>query len=147
MQDERPKGIPEGTIQIDPEEGFGPHITEAFLDLYGEYSVFAAATVDLLTWRFVGVLVKADKLPMDFEPPQYGPPEMRKALDGLLKALTAQGHENSVAALMRSALGRQPPQAFQIAAGTLLGNDLIVRWLQLLEQQDHAGATALLSGH
>ncbi len=146
MQDERPSGTPDGTVRIDPDEGFGPHVTDAFLELYGEHSVFACATVDLLTWRFVRVPVRAEKLPPDFDPPQYGPPEMRESLDVFLKALKAQGHENPPTALMRSALGHEPPEAFQIAAGTLLGNDLVTRWLHLLERQDYAGATALLAG-
>jgi len=147
VQDEKPSGTPDGTIQIDPDEGFGPHVTEAFLDLYGEHSVFACATVDLLTWRFVRVLVRAEKLPTQFEPPQYGPPEMRQSLDKLLRALTAQGHDNPPAALMRSATGHEPPEAFQLAAATLIGHDLVTSWLHLLEQQDYAGTSALLAGH
>lgn len=136
--------MPAGTIQIDPEQGFGPHVSDAFLDLYGEDSVFVTATVDCLTWRFVGVLVRAEKLPADFEPVQYGSPEMRQALDAFLKALSVRGLENPSTSLMRSALGHEQPQAFQTAAGALLGQDLVDRWLQLLEQQDYAGATALL---
>ena len=145
MQEERPAGVPAGTIQIDPEQGFGPHVSDAFLDLYGEDSVFVTASVDFLTWRFVGVLVRAEKLPADFEPVQYGTPEMRQALDVFLKALSARGLENPPTLLMRSALGHEQPQAFQSAASALLGYDLVGRWLQLLEQQDYAGATALLA--
>ena len=145
MQESRPIGVPAGTIQIDPEKGFGPHVSDAFLDLYGEDSVFVTATVDCLTWRFVRVLVRAEKLPADFEPIQYGSAEMRQALDGFLKALSVRGLENPPTSLMRSAVGQEQPQAFLAAAGGFLGHGLVGRWLQLLEQQDYAGATALLA--
>ena len=145
MQSERPTGVPAGTIQIDPEQGFGPHLSDAFLELYGEDSVFVTATVDLLTWQFVAVLIKAEKLPADFVAVQYGTPEMRHALDAFLKTLAGRGLEKPSTSLMRSAVGHEQPQAFQVAAGTLLGYDLVARWLQRLEQQDYAGVTALLA--
>ena len=145
MQEERPAGVPAVTIQIDPEQGFGPHISDAFLNLYGEDSVFVTATVDLLTWRFVGVLVRAEKLPAAFEAVQYGTFEMRQTLEAFLKALDARGLENPSTSLMRSAVGHEQPQAFEAAASALLGYDLVGRWLPLLEQQDYAGATALLA--
>jgi hypothetical protein len=119
----------------------------AFLDLYGEDSAFITATVDSLTWRFVGVLVRADKLPPDFEPIQYGPPEMRQALDRFLKALAARGLDNPPMVLMRSAVGREPPETFQVMAGSLLGATVVAHWLHLIEQEDYAGATALLAAH
>ena len=145
MQSERPAGLPAGTIQIDPEEGFWPHLSDAFLDLYGEDSVFVTATVDLLTWQFVGVLIRAENLPANFAAIQYGAPEMRHALDAFLKTLAGRGLEKPSTSLMRSAVGHERPQAFQAAAGTLLGHDPVTRWLQRLEQQDYAGVTALLA--
>ncbi|MCK9490154.1 MAG: hypothetical protein M0Q42_12335 [Xanthomonadales bacterium] len=141
MQSERPAG----TLQIDPQQGFGPHLSDAFLDLYGEDSVFVNAAVDLLTWQFVAVLIKAEKLPADFVPIQYGTPEMRHTLDALLKTLAGRGLEKPSTALMRSAVGQEQPQAFQTAASTLLGYDLVSRWLQRLEQHNYAGADALLA--
>ena len=122
-------------------------MAEAFLDLYGEDSVFVTATVDSLTWRFVGVLIRANKLPPDFEPTQYGPPEMRQSLDAFLKALSARGLDNPPTVLMRSAVGHEQPDAFQITAGSLLGITLVANWLHLIEQEDYAGATALLEVH
>ncbi len=147
MKEDRPTGTPAGTIQIDPDLGFGPHVTEAFLHLYGEDSVFVTATVDSLTWRFAGVLIRANKLPTDYEPVQYGSPEMRQSLDALLRALGARGLDNPPTALMRSALGLEPPQAFQVAASSLLGDSLVANWLHLMELEDYAGATALLGVH
>ncbi len=122
-------------------------MAEAFLNLYGEDSVFVTATVDSLTWRFVGVLVRAEKLPPDFEPIQYGTPEMRQALDAFLKALGARGLDNPPTTLMRSALGYEQPQAFQVTASSLLGDSLVANWLRLMEQEDYAGATVLLAVH
>jgi hypothetical protein len=122
-------------------------MAEAFLDMYGEDSVFVTATVDSLTWRFVGVLVRADKIPPSFEPTQYGPPEMRQTLDAFLKALAARGLSNPPTVLMRSALGYEQPDAFQIAAGSFLGVSLVANWLHLVELGDYAGATALLAVH
>jgi hypothetical protein len=147
VQEDRPRGTPPGTIQIDPDQGFGPHMTEAFLNLYGEDSVFVTATVDSLTWRFVGVLVRAEKLPSDFEAVQYGSPAMRQALEVLLKALGARGLDNPSTTLMRSAVGHEQPQAFQATASLLLGDSIVANWLGLMEQEDYAGATALLAVH
>ncbi len=147
MQENRPSDAPPGTIQIDPEQGFGPHMAEAFLERYGEDSVFVTATVDCLTWRFIGVLTKAGKLPTDHEPIQYGSPEMRGAIEALLKALSTCGMDKPVVALMRSATGHEQPQAFELAAAGLLGNHLIDNWLHLLEKEDYAGAAALLVVH
>jgi len=147
VQEDRPSGTPLGTIQIDPDQGFGPHMTEAFLNLYGADSVFVTATVDSLTWRFAGVLVRAQKLPPDFEPVQYGTPEMRQALDAFLKALGTRGLDNPPTALMRSATGHEQPQAFLLVASSLLGDNLVANWLRLMEQENYAGATALLAVH
>ncbi len=146
-EEDPPRGVPPGTIQIDPSEGFGPHMSEDFLDLYGEGSVFVTATVDCLTWRYIKVLIKAEKLSEDFEPTQYGSPEMRQTLEAFLKALAICGLEKPSVTLMRSALGREQPRAFQDTAGALLGSDLVARWLHLLEQEDYAAAMALLSVH
>ena len=134
-------------IQVNPVEGFGPHLVRAFLDLYGENSVFVAATVDCLNYRFVRVMIRAELLPADFSPPQYGTPEMRQALETLLKALDAHGLENPPASLMQSAVGYAEPQAFQSTAAGLLGDEVVGRWLQRLEQEDYSGATALLEAH
>jgi len=122
-------------------------MAEEFLDLYGEDSVFVTATVDCLTWRYLKVLIKAEKIPEDFEPTQYGSPEMRQALEVFLKALAARGLEKPSVTLMQSAVGHEQPRAFQATAGALLGRDLVARWLHLLEQEDYAGATALLAVH
>lgn len=147
MQDDRPSDTPLGTIQIDPEQGFGPHMTEAFLERYGEDSVFVTATVDCLTWRFIGVLTKAGKLPADYEPLQYRALEMRGAIEALFKALSACGMDKPAVALMRSATGHEQPQAFELAAAGLLGSRLMGNWLHLIEKEDYAGATALLVVH
>jgi len=145
QEEDSPPDAPPSTIQIDPNEGFGPDLSEAFLDLYGEDSIFVTATVDFLTWRYVDVLVKARKLPEDFEPPQYGSPEMRQTLAHLLKVLAARGLEKPPIELMQSAVGHKQPRMFQARASATLGSDLVARWLHLLEQQDYAGATALLA--
>ncbi len=147
MQTDQPDDAPPGTIQIDPDEGFGPHLAQSFLDWYGEDSVFAAATADCLTWRFVKVLVRAGKLPAEHQPHVYGSPELCEALEALLDALSTRGLEKASVLLLQSAVGRADAHAFQTAAGYVLGNDLIQRWLVLLEQADPAGATALLTLH
>jgi len=122
-------------------------MTEAFLSLYGEDSVFVTATVDSLTWRFVGVLVRAKKLPPDFEPVQYGTSEMRQALDTFLRTLSTRGLDKPPTVLMRSATGHEQPQAFLLAASSLLGDNLVANWLRLMEGENYAGATALLAVH
>ena len=147
MQEDQPSGTPAGTIKIDPDQGFGPHVTEAFLSLYGEDSVFVTATVDSLTWRFVSVLIRAKELPTDFEAVQYGTPEMRQALDAFLTVLSTRGLDNPPTALMRSATGHEQPQAFLLSASSLLGDNLVASWLRLMEREDYVGATALLGVH
>lgn len=147
MQHDRPNDAPPGNIRINPEQGFGPHMAEAFLERYGEDSIFVTATVDCLTWRFIGVLTKAGELPAGYDAIQYGPPEMREALEALLKALSAYGMDKPVIALMRSATGHEQPQAFELAVAGLLGNHVMDNWLHLIEKADYAGATALLVVH
>ncbi|GAB2524815.1 hypothetical protein GCM10027188_29700 [Lysobacter humi (ex Lee et al. 2017)] len=144
---EAPRNAPPGTIPVDPEEGFGPHLTDAFLEAYGEDSVFVTATVDLLTWRFVRVLVKAGKLPEEFEPPQFGPPEMRRALAGLITKLSERGQDRPAVSLMRSAIGHEHPLAFQNVARAVLGEGVVASWLACLEREDYARAEALLEPH
>lgn len=145
MEEKRPPGVPAEAIRINPEDGFGPHVSDEFLNHYGEDSIFVTAAVDLLTWQFVGVLIKAQRLPQTFQPVEYGTPEMRTTLGVLLKTLGARGLEKPSSALMRAALGREPADAFEVAAGAVLGPDLVGSWLKRLEQRDYAGATALLA--
>ena len=144
---EAPHNVPPGTISVDPDEGFGPHLTDAFLEAYGEDSVFVTATVDQLTWQFVRVLVKAGKLPEEFEPPQFGPPEMRGALAGLIAKLSERGQDRPAISLMRSAVGHEHSLAFQRAASAALGESVVAAWLSCLEMEDYAGAAALLEPH
>lgn len=138
-------GIPAGTLQIDPEEGFGPHIAECFLDLYGEDSVFATATVDCLTHGFVRVLIKSGRLSADHVPIRYGTPAMRESLENLLEALESRGLDKPFLLLMRSAVGREEPQHFLSVASSVLGTELVTSWLRRLEQEDYAGANAFLA--
>jgi hypothetical protein len=134
-------------ISVDPDEGFGPHLSEAFLACYGEESVFVTAAVDCLNHRFNRVLLKSGKVPADHKVVQYGEPAMRKALEQLLSALGKRGVDNPPTALLRSATGYEGPQAFLVRASSVLGNDLVANWLNRLEQEDYAGATALLAVH
>jgi hypothetical protein len=147
VQEDRPSDTPPGYISIDPDEGFGPHMSEAFLDRYGTDSVFVTATVDCLTWRFIRLLVNGGNLSSDFEPLQYGCPEMREALEALLEVLAVRGLETPFLVLMQSAAGRKPPQAFEDAATALLGAPLFADWLRLLEQENYAAAAQRLVAH
>lgn len=134
-------------ISVDPDDGFGPHISESFLECYGEESVFVTAAVDCLNDRFNRVLVKSGKMPGDHKIVQYGAPAMREAIEQLLQVLANQGLDNPPTALMRSATGYEEPQAFLLTAGALLGKDLVADWLSRLEQEDYAGTAALLAVH
>ncbi|GAB3029601.1 hypothetical protein GCM10027285_10090 [Oleiagrimonas citrea] len=146
-QQDPPAGTPEGSIPIDPDVGFAPHITDDFLDSYGESSVFVTAAVDCLTYRFVRVLVKAGKLPQEHHTPQYGTPEMREALEQLLSKLASCGMDKPPVVLMRSAVGRSEPRAFQDAAGAILGVGLVGNWFRELEHENYSGARSLLVAH
>lgn len=147
MQDDRPSAPSPGNISVDPEEGFGPHMSEAFLDHYGTDSVFVTATVDCLTWRFIRLLVNGGHLSSDFEALQYGSPEMRQTLEVLLDVLAARGLEKPSVVLMQSAVGRAPPRAFEEAATALLGSALVADWLHLLEQESYAAAAQRLAAN
>jgi len=63
----------------------------------------------------------------------------------LLDALSTRGLEKARVLLLQSAVGHAQAHAFQTAAGDVLGNDLIERWMHLVEREDHAGATTLLT--
>lgn len=143
-EQDMPAGTPEGTISVDPDEGFGPYIKDGFLELYGEESVFVTATVDCLTFRFIGVLVRAGKLPKEHYAPQYGTSAMREALEHLLSVLGSRGMEKPAVALMRAAVGHDEPGAFVEAAGTILGAGVVAEWRVKLERGDYAGAASLL---
>lgn len=134
-------------IPLDPDVGYGPHIASGFLERYGEDSVFVTATVDCLNYRFNRVLVRASKVPEDHKAVQYGDPAMREAIEQLLLVLGNQGFDNPPTALLRSATGYEEPQTFLGSAGSLLGSDVLSNWLDRLEQEDYAGAAALLAVH
>jgi hypothetical protein len=140
-------GIPAGTIQIDPVEGFGPHIAECFLNLYGEDSVFVTATVDCLTYRFIRTLIKSGRLSADHVAIQYGTPAMRESLENFLEALASRGLDTPSVLLVRSAVGHEEPQHFLTVASSLLGTELVASWLRRLELEDYAGATTCLAAH
>lgn len=72
---------------------------------------------------------------------------MRQALDAFLRALGARGMDNPSTALMRSAAEHEQPQAFLATVSSLLGDHFVANWLRLMEQEDYAGATALLAMH
>lgn len=134
-------------ISVDPDEGFGPHLSEAFLGCYGEDSVFVTAAVDCLNHRFNRVLLKSGKVPADHKAVQYGEPAMRDALEQLFEALGKQGLDNPPTALLRSATGYEEPRAFLASAGSVLSESVVTNWLYRLEQEDYAGAAALLAVH
>ena len=134
-------------ISVDPDVGFGPHISSAFLECYGEESVFVTAAVDCLNHRFNQVLLKSGKVPADHKVVQYGDVAMREAIEKLLGTLEKQGADNPSVALLRSATGYEEPPFFLIGAASVLGDDLVAKWLERLEQEDYAGAASLLAVH
>lgn len=146
-QQDAPAGTPEGTIPVDPDEGFGPHIVDSFLERYGEESVFVTATVDCLTYRFIQVLARAGKLPEEHHTPQYGAPAMREALEQLLSVLGSRGMDKPAIVLMRAAIGHEGPSSFLEAASMVLGTALVEDWLFKLEREDYVGAGSLLVVH
>lgn len=145
MEANRPTGTPPGTIQIDPEDGFGPHLVDDFMDLYGPDSNFVAGTADCLTRRFIRVLIKAGKLAPDTVPVQFGGDQAREALDDLLRVLERRGAEKPSVALMQSAVGHAAPEAFQSLAQMILGVDSVERWFTLFEQGKFEECNALLN--
>lgn len=134
-------------IEIDPDEGFGPHMAGLFLEYYGTHSLFVTATVDCLTQRFTRVLIKSGRFPEDHACVQYGDPGMRASLENLLAALSGQGLDNPPVLLMRSATGYEDPQSFLETASTFLGADVVANWLRRLELEDYVGADSLLADH
>jgi hypothetical protein len=132
-------------LNVNPYEGFGPLITDDFLDLYGEDSVFVTATIDFLTWQMVTILIKSNKIGPEFEPIQYGPPEMRLTLETLIKILSASKLEKPLLVLLQSAVKNNQSLDFQIAASSLIGEDVFKEWLSLLEQKKYAEANSLVT--
>lgn len=138
------KGPPPGSIPFDPDEGFGPQVSQAFLDHYGEDSVFVTAAVDLLTWQVTRVLIRAGNLGSDFEPVAYGTLDMRLALEALLELLGERGMERPSAQLMRSVAGIESPVSFEQAAAQFVGADTIARWLAAIEAEEFESAAGVL---
>lgn len=137
---------PAGTVPARPAAGAGPALTPAFLDHYGPDAAFVQATADLLTWRFTESLIRSGRLPADVESDQRGSAALREALEALLLAMSAEGLDKPVTALMQSAVGAEDPRAFLETAGLLLGRDRISDWFECFERRDAAAATALLRG-
>jgi len=144
VEPSRPIGTPKGTIQIDPDQGFGPHLTDDFMDLYGPESGFVISTADCLTRRFTRVLVKAGKLAQDTVPVQFGGDQARDTLENLLGAMGRRGVEKPSVVLMQSAIGHAPPENFQLIAQSTLGIDSVALWFMLFEQGKFGECNALL---
>ena len=142
-----PTELMPATIQIDPDEGFGPHICARFLECYGSDSVFVTATVDCLTQRFTRALINSGNLSEGHPWVQYGDSDMRESLEILIAVLSAQGLANAPVLLMRSATGYEGPRSFLEAAVVLLGADMVAEWHRLLELEDYAGANSVLATH
>jgi len=145
VETNNPAAPPPGTIKIDPDLGFAPHLVHDFIGLYGPDSNFVVATADCLTRRFIHVLVQTGKLAPDTVPVQLGPDQARGALEHLVLVLERRGAEKPSVALMQSALGHVAPRVFQTLAQATLGVDPVERWFGFFELGKFVECNALFN--
>ena len=135
---------PEGSIPFDPEMGFAPLLSSAFVASYGSGSVFVTATADCLTWGVTQLLIHIGRVPDGTEPIQHGAPQARVALEQLLARLEECGLIDATKPLYQSAAGFAEPREFEQIASSCLGASVVESWLHALEGKDYSGASATL---
>lgn len=140
-------GPPSGTVWIDPDEGYLPHFTSTFLDLYGEHSVFVTAAADCLSERHTDALIRAGRLPEDSKGLRRGSQEALDALIALMRAARVRGAEKLVVLLMQSAMGHRDADAFAAMVDDTFAKDIFERWREAIDRGDFSSATALIGGN
>lgn len=120
-------------LSIDPELGFLPHFSDAFVNYYDKHWVFVHAVADLLTERFKRVLVKAGNASEDSKFAAIGDVRARDALDEIIGRLERAGVEKPALVALQEATGRRDAGSFAAAVDSCLGPSAFLEWLSLVE--------------
>lgn len=123
-------------LQIDPKHGFHPHFAAEFKKEYGSKSVFVLAVADVLTGRFIGVLIKAGRISPNTKSLQLGSSEGIEALEKLISILQARKPSSKeILPLLQEATGRASLGAFSKEVNSLLGDWTFEKWLCLFQDK------------
>jgi hypothetical protein len=138
---EKPKEL----LQIDPEHGFYPHFADEFKKEYGFESIFVFAVADVLTARFIKVLIKAGRISPNTQPRQLGSSDPAKTLEKLiLKLQVKKPSSKEILPLLQEATGRVPLGTFSQEVNSLLGDWTFEKWLYLLQDNAFGKASELI---
>jgi hypothetical protein len=138
---EKPKEL----LQVDPEHGFYPHFTDEFRKEYGAESVFVFAVADVLTARFIKVLIKAGRVSPNTKPRQLGSLEAVEMLEKLILILEAKKPSSKeILPLLQEATGRASLGTFSKEVNSLLGDWIFEKWLCLFQDNAFGKAAELV---
>jgi hypothetical protein len=136
---------PNELLQIDPVHGFYPHFTDEFKKEYGSESIFVFAVADVLTARFIGVLIKAGRISPNTKPRQLGGHGAVETLEGLISILQAKKISwEEILPLLQEATGRRPLGTFSQEVNNTLGDWTFEKWLCLFQDKAFDKAMELI---
>ena len=136
---------PPGSFPVDPEHGFLPHFSDAFLKHYAEHTTYIHAVADVLTHRFKQVLIGAGKADSSSNFAVRGSVPARDSLSALIEQLSRAGVENPVLVLLQEAVGAKDPGCFAASVETHLGSSVFATWLYMVERGQFSEALQLVS--
>ena len=132
-------------LSIDPAQGFYPHFTAKFMNAYGRDSVFVLAVADVLTGRFINLLINAGRLDADTKPLRLGSKAAVCALEELIEQHQAKlPSSEGIKYFLREATGVTPVGTLSKEIDGVFGNDIFKAWLSLFQKRSFARALRLL---
>lgn len=134
-------------LKIDPKSGFYPHFTDEFKKKYGSKSFFVLAVADVLTARFIKVLIKAGRIGPNTKPRQLGSPEAVQTMEKLISILQAKKPSSEgILPLLREATGVTSLGTFSQEVNTILDDWIFEKWLCFFQESAFDKATELVKG-
>ena len=138
-------GNPKELLKIDPKHGFCPHFTAEFKKEYGSESIFVFAVADVLTARFIGVLIKAGRIGPNTKPRQLGSSEAVETLEKLISILQAKKPlSKEILPLLQEATGKASLGTFSKEVNSVLGDWIFEKWFCFFKESAFDKATELV---
>jgi hypothetical protein len=132
-------------LQIDPKHGFYPHFTAEFKKEYGSESIFVFAVADVFTARFIGILIKHDRVSPNTKPRQLGSPEAVETLEILISILKGKKpSSNEILPLLQESTGKVSLGTFSKEVNSVLGDWAFEKWLCLFQENAFGKAADLV---
>ena len=132
-------------LSIDPEHGFMPHFSEAFVEHYNENWPYVCAVADLLTENFKQVLVGAGKASESEEFAAHGEVGAQESLRAMLSAIESRGVGKPTLLALQEAVGEKPPGTLAAVVDAHLGRGIFESWLRLINSGQFLEASTFVS--